>query len=142
MEIQSMEKNRDNTSCIDYQGQSIVECDLKMQSSATETDVNCFESAEHMMQTEELFKQKEREVEQWEEKYNKINAELTALKVKVLKEHQNSFEVSLICCHVDGILVSANNNFKKMSQFHIIGPAKLILFFWAGDKYCYLQCKV
>lgn len=129
MEIQSMEKNRDNTSCIDYQGQSIVECDLKMQSSALETDVKCFESTEQMMQTEELLKQKEREVEKWEEKYNQINAELTTLKEKVLKEHQTSFEVISICCHVDVILVPDSNNFKKMSQFHISGLTKLTVFF-------------
>ena len=123
-----MEKNRDNTSCIDYQGHSIVECDLKMQSSAVGTG-----STEQMMQTEELLKEKEREVEKWEEKYNKINAELTTLKEKVLKEHQTSFEVSS-CCHVDVILVPDSNNFKKMSQFHISGLEKLIVFF-GGDKH-------
>lgn len=89
-----MEKNRDNTSCIDYQGQSIVECDLKMQSSAQGSDVQCFESTEQMMQIEQLLKQKEQEVEMWEKKYQKINEELTVLKEKLSNETHNSTEVS------------------------------------------------
>lgn len=88
MEIQSMEKHRDNTSCMDYQGQSIVECDLKMQSSAQEL-------TEQLMHNEQLLKQKEQEVVMWEENYNKINEEFSALKEKFSNENFNSFEVCL-----------------------------------------------
>lgn len=88
MEIQSMDKHNDNTSIGDYRGQSIVECDFK--SSARESNVKCIESTEQMIQTEALLKEKEREVELWEEKYNKLKEEYATLK----KENEKSFERS------------------------------------------------
>ncbi len=98
MEIQSMEKHRDNTNCGDYQGQSIVECDLKMESGARESNVKCFESTEQMMQTERLLKEKEREAEMWEGKYNKIKEELVAMAAILdtsTTENQKTLEVRL-----------------------------------------------
>lgn len=83
-----MEKHRDNTSCIDYQGQSIGECDLKMQSSAQEL-------TEQMEHNEQLLKQKEQEVVMWEENYNKISEEFSTLKEKYSNENCNGFEVCL-----------------------------------------------
>lgn len=83
-----MEKYRDNTSCVDYQGQSIVECDLKMESRAQEL-------ADQMVHAEQLLKQKEQEVEVWEQKYNKINEELATLKEKLTNENLNNVEVCM-----------------------------------------------
>lgn len=79
MEIQSIEKQRDNTSCGDYEGR------FKVESSAQESDVNRTET-EQMIQTEQMLKKKEKEAEMWEEKYNKISEELTSLKGKLSEE--------------------------------------------------------
>lgn len=92
MEIQSLEKHQDNTSIGDYQGRSIVECDFK--SSARESNVKCNESTQQLMQAENLLKQKEREVELWEEKYNKLKGDYAKLK----NETEKSLEVSSIKC--------------------------------------------
>lgn len=88
-----MEQNRDSTSCGNYQGRSLVECDLKML-SGVRCESNGFESTEQVMETEKLLKQKELEVEIWEEKYNKIKEEYAALMEKLTNENQKSFEVS------------------------------------------------
>lgn len=87
-----MEKHRDNTSCGDYQGASIVGSsiiDLKMVSSAQESNFKCYESTEQMMQTEQLLQQKEEEVEMWEKKYNKIKEEFAKI--------SNGNEISSVC---------------------------------------------
>ncbi|XP_037024363.1 centrosomin isoform X1 [Bradysia coprophila] len=86
MEIHSMEKHQDNTSIGDYLGRSIVECDFK--SSARESNVKCIESTEQMIQTEKLLREKECEVELWEEKYNKLKEEYSTLK----NDNEKSFE--------------------------------------------------
>lgn len=90
-----MEKQRDNNTCGDYQDQSKVECDLKMESSAQESDIN-FVSTEKMIQTEQLLKEKEKEAEMWEQKYTEVHEELSKLKEKLSHENQNTFEVSLL----------------------------------------------
>lgn len=87
-----MEKNRDNTTFGDYQ-RSNVECDINLESSAQQSDVKY--STEQMIQTEQMLKEKEREVEVWEKKYTEIKEELTTLKGKMSTEFQNSFEVCL-----------------------------------------------
>lgn len=111
MEIQSMEKHRDDTSLMGYEGHSIVECDLKMQSSAQEAD-KLFDSSKLLMQTEQLLKDKEREVEMWQTKYNKINDELTTIKAK-LNDTRNSTEVSL---YEFVILAFFRNNAEKSQE--------------------------
>lgn len=92
-----MEKLRENNTCGDYQDQSKVECDLKMESSALESDAKFLDSSEQMnhIQTEQLLKEKEREAEMWEQKYTEVHEELLKLKEKLSNENQNSFEVCL-----------------------------------------------
>ncbi|KAJ6647466.1 Centrosomin, partial [Pseudolycoriella hygida] len=85
MEIQSMEKHRDNAGFNHYEGQSIVDVnvDLKMESSARESAERRVDSTEQLKRIGELLRQKEEEVEVWEKKYNKISEEFAKLKESV-----------------------------------------------------------
>lgn len=107
MEIESLEKQRDSISSFgDYHGRSKVECDIKMESSAQESVVKCLESTEQMIQTEQLLKQKEKEAEMWQEKFNKVNEELTNLKEKLSDENLHSSEK----------LPSTNDSIKELAE--------------------------